>query len=77
VLILREGHVNNVTYTRWAESARINWAWNIAKHVDPANNQKWSELWTPRSTGLILRSIKVDYKFVCLLPANMNGQGDN
>ncbi|KAA8914287.1 thioesterase-like superfamily-domain-containing protein, partial [Sphaerosporella brunnea] len=61
-------HVNNVTYTRWAESARINWAWNIARHVDPANSQKWSELWTPQGTGLILRSIKVDYKFPMEFP---------
>ncbi|KAF8542870.1 thioesterase-like superfamily-domain-containing protein [Trichophaea hybrida] len=61
--ISSQGHVNNVTYTRWAESARINWAWNLAKRLDPANHQKWSELWTPRGTGLILRSIKVDYKF--------------
>ncbi|KAI5857022.1 thioesterase-like superfamily-domain-containing protein [Tricharina praecox] len=56
-------HVNNVTYNRWAESARINWAWNLAKHVDPANNTRWSDLWTPRGLGLILRSINVDYKF--------------
>ncbi|PWW75379.1 hypothetical protein C7212DRAFT_297283 [Tuber magnatum] len=59
----RYGHVNNVTYARWAESARINWAWNLAKHVDPANRNLWAELWTSRGVGLILKSIRVDYKF--------------
>lgn len=57
------GHVNNVTYARWAESARINWALNIARHVDPNNKGKWESLWTSTGLGLILRSIKVDYKF--------------
>ncbi|KAI5789419.1 thioesterase-like superfamily-domain-containing protein [Pyronema domesticum] len=61
-------HVNNVTYTRWAESARINWAQNIANFVDPSNSQKWAQLWTPKGLGLILRSIKVEYKFPMVFP---------
>ncbi|KAI5816486.1 thioesterase-like superfamily-domain-containing protein [Pyronema omphalodes] len=61
-------HVNNVTYTRWAESARINWARNIASYVDPSNAQKWAQLWTPKGLGLILRSIKVEYKFPMIFP---------
>lgn len=56
--------MNNVTYTRYAESARINWAWNYAVHIDPEHKKEWSELWTPRGEGLILRSIRTDYKFV-------------
>ncbi|RPB16340.1 hypothetical protein P167DRAFT_570578 [Morchella conica CCBAS932] len=56
-------HVNNVTYARWAEASRINWAWNIAKHHDPQNLKPWSQLWTPKGLGLILKSIRVDYKF--------------
>lgn len=56
--------MNNVTYTRYAESARINWAWNYAVHIDPEHKKEWSELWTPKGDGLILRSIRTDYKFV-------------
>ncbi|KAF6240503.1 hypothetical protein HO173_001171 [Letharia columbiana] len=58
------GHVNNVTYVRYAESARINWAQNFANHIDPKHKKEWSELWTPKGDGLILRSMKTDYKFV-------------
>jgi hypothetical protein len=57
-------HVNNVTYTKYAESARINWAYNYAVHIDPGHKREWSELWTPNGDGLILRSIRTDYKFV-------------
>ena len=35
-------------------------------HVDPKNKKLWSELWTPNGDGLILRSIRTDYKFVLL-----------
>jgi hypothetical protein len=56
--------VNNVTYTRYAESARMNWAWNYAVHIDPEHKKEWSELRTSRGDGLILRSIRTDYKFV-------------
>lgn len=55
--------MNNITYTRWAESARVNWVLNFAKHVDPENRNLWAELWTSRGAGLILKSIQVDYKF--------------
>lgn len=62
------GHVNNVTYNRYAESARIVWAQNYAKHIDPKHQQAWSELWTPKGDGLILRSIKTDFKFPMTWP---------
>ena len=58
-------HVNNVTYTRYAESARVNWTHNYAVHIDPGHKREWSELSTPKGDGLILRSIRTDYKFVC------------
>jgi len=61
-------HVNNVTYIRYAESARINWAYNYAIHVDPSHKSEWSELWTPKGDGLILRSIRTDYKFPMTWP---------
>jgi hypothetical protein len=56
--------VNNVTYTRYAESARINWASNYAVRIDPKHKKEWSDLWTPRGDGMILRSIRTEYKFV-------------
>ena len=58
------GHVNNVTYNRYAESARINWAQKYAVRIDPAHRQEWSGLWTSKGDGLILRSIRTDFKFV-------------
>lgn len=60
------GHVNNVNYVRYAESARVNWTRNIGNHIDEANKKKWLALLSSTGIGLILRSIKVDYKFVSL-----------
>lgn len=65
-------HVNNVQYVRWAESSRVNWATHFAAHAaaagDPARARQWAELMTPRSVGLILKSIRVDYKFPMTYP---------
>lgn len=58
------GHVNNVVYNRYAESARINWALNFANIHDPAHKTEWAELVGPTGIGMILRSIRTDYKFV-------------
>jgi Thioesterase-like superfamily len=58
-------HVNNVKYIRYAESGRINWIEILAK-LDTENKQRWRELWTPRGKGLILKSIKTDFKFVSI-----------
>lgn len=68
LILYLQNHINNVTYIRYAESARIQWAYNYALHHDPLNRSKWSELWTPRGTGLILRSIRTDYKFPMTWP---------
>ncbi|KAJ9647066.1 hypothetical protein H2199_002052 [Coniosporium tulheliwenetii] len=57
------GHVNNVMYNRYAESSRVNWTNNFANYLDPAHKREWSELLTPRGDGLILKSIRTDYKF--------------
>ncbi|RFU24868.1 hypothetical protein B7463_g11472, partial [Scytalidium lignicola] len=65
-------HVNNVTYVRYAESARINWAYNYAVHIDPKNQEKWSKLWTPKGDGLILRSMRTDYKFPMTWPDHIS-----
>jgi hypothetical protein len=52
-------------YNRYAESARVNWTLNFAAS-DPQHKAEWMELMTPKSVGLILRSIKTDYKFVSI-----------
>ncbi|KAJ6440590.1 Major facilitator superfamily domain, general substrate transporter [Purpureocillium lavendulum] len=62
------GHVNNVIYNRYAESARVNWIGSYASTAEPAERQQWGELMTPRSIGLILRSIKTDYKLPITYP---------
>jgi acyl-CoA thioesterase FadM len=66
-----QGHVNNVNYYRYAESARVNWITNFAVHVDPAHREQWRELMSPKATGLIMRSLKADFKFVCNPQANL------
>jgi len=50
-------------YNRYAESARVNWTRNFAAS-DRQHEKQWMELITPKSVGLILRSITTDYKFV-------------
>ncbi|KAF2459681.1 thioesterase-like superfamily-domain-containing protein [Lineolata rhizophorae] len=62
------GHVNNVMYNRYAESARVNWALNYARRIDPAHAREWRELVTPRNQGLIMKSIRTDFKFPMTYP---------
>ncbi|CAG8071048.1 unnamed protein product [Penicillium salamii] len=62
------GHVNNVTYVRYAETARVNWTRNIGTHIDPANKKEWHSMVGSTGIGLILKSIKVDYKFPMTSP---------
>jgi len=51
-------------YTRYAESARVEWVRNFALHIDPAHSREWTDLVSPRGDGIILKSLKIDYKFV-------------
>ncbi len=60
--------MNNVIYIRYAETARTNWACNIAVHLDPGHKREWMEMCTPLGDGMILKSIKTDYKFVRATP---------
>ncbi|KAM7218277.1 hypothetical protein V8F06_006340 [Rhypophila decipiens] len=62
------GHVNNVNYFRYAESARVNWITNFSVHVDPAHREQWAELMSPKAIGLIMRSLKSDFKFPMVYP---------
>jgi len=57
------GHVNNVQYVRFCETSRTNWTRKIGDHYDRPHKKQWDEMLTSKSYGLILKSIKVDYKF--------------
>ncbi|KAG5919814.1 hypothetical protein E4U53_003962, partial [Claviceps sorghi] len=57
-----KGHVNNVVYNRYAESGRVNWITSFASHAPPEERQQWLDTMSPRGVGLILRSIKTEYK---------------
>ncbi|KAK1461479.1 hypothetical protein CPAR01_14284 [Colletotrichum paranaense] len=63
-----QGHVNNVVYNKYAESARVNWLRNFATTVDPEHKDEWDQLMSPKDIGLIMRSIKTDYKFPMAYP---------
>ncbi|KAL5044760.1 hypothetical protein BDW71DRAFT_185342 [Aspergillus fruticulosus] len=62
------GHVNNVTYVRYAETARVYFTRNFAQHIDPAHKTEWMNLVSNKGLGIILRSIKIDYKFPMQYP---------
>lgn len=42
----------------------MNWITNFAVHADAAHRKQWSELMTPKSVGLIMRTLKCEFKFV-------------
>jgi hypothetical protein len=58
------GHVNNIMYNRYAESGRVNWITSFAGHAPPDQRQQWVDIMSPRGVGLILKSIRTDYKLV-------------
>lgn len=62
------GHVNNVTYARYAETARVYFMRNYATHIDPAHKQEWMNLVSNKGVGVIMRSLKLDYKFPMTYP---------
>jgi acyl-CoA thioesterase FadM len=58
------GHVNNVMYNKYAETGRVQFTHNHAEHATGEEKQQWLDLVTPKNLGLILKSIKTEYKFV-------------
>lgn len=62
------GHVNNVQYVRFCETSRTNWTRQIGEYFDRPNKKLWDEMLTSKGYGLILKSIKVDYKFPMTWP---------
>ncbi|PNY24995.1 Uncharacterized protein TCAP_05059 [Tolypocladium capitatum] len=63
-----QGHVNNVVYNRYAESGRLNWIASFAYAAEPEHRRRWDELMMPNGVGLILRSIKSDFKLPMTYP---------
>ncbi|KAI1746303.1 thioesterase-like superfamily-domain-containing protein [Xylaria scruposa] len=61
------GHVNNTIYFKYAESARVNWILRYAS-LDPKHREVWNELMKPKNIGLIMKSIKADFKFPMTAP---------
>ncbi|KAG6003926.1 hypothetical protein E4U21_001605 [Claviceps maximensis] len=61
-------HVNNVMYNRYAESGRVNWITSFASHAPLQERQQWLDIMSPRGIGLILRSIRTDYKLPITYP---------
>ena len=45
---------------------------NLARLVEPSHQRAWRELLTSKSTGLILRSIKTEFKFVSSSSRSVN-----
>ncbi|KAF7562883.1 hypothetical protein G7046_g1247 [Stylonectria norvegica] len=64
----QHGHVNNVKYNRYAESGRVNWMRSYVEAAPPEHRKQWVQLMTPHGVGLILRSIRTDYKFPMTYP---------
>jgi len=63
-----KGHVNNVSYVRYAETGRVNWIRNFGIHIDPAHKEEWTGLMSSTGIGLTLKSIKIDFKFPMTSP---------
>lgn len=58
-------------YNRFAESSRVNYFRNFGNRAaNPELKAEWDTLMTPRGIGLILKSIKTDYKFVSRLKSS-------
>lgn len=66
-----KGHVNNIMYNRYAESGRVNWVTSFAPYAPPEERQQWLDMVRPRGIGLILKSIKTDFKLVSLLACSL------
>ena len=54
-------------YNKYAETGRVQFTHNHAEHATGEERQQWLDLVTPKNLGLILKSIKTEYKFVHLL----------
>ncbi|GFF27576.1 conserved hypothetical protein [Aspergillus udagawae] len=55
-------------YLRYAETARVYFVRNFAVHIDPTHKKEWMNLVSPKGVGVIVRSLKIDYKFPMTYP---------
>ncbi|KAI3580776.1 thioesterase-like superfamily-domain-containing protein [Fusarium oxysporum f. sp. albedinis] len=62
------GHVNNVMYNRYVETGRVHFIRQHSEDAAEDEKSQWDDLPTPRSLGLILRSITTEYKFPLEFP---------
>ncbi|EMT73656.1 hypothetical protein FOC4_g10002146 [Fusarium odoratissimum] len=62
------GHVNNVMYNRYVETGRVHFIRQHSEDASEHEKAQWDDLPTPRSLGLILRSITTEYKFPLEFP---------
>ncbi|KAI6386315.1 hypothetical protein MCOR23_011415 [Pyricularia oryzae] len=65
------GHVNNVRYSRYAETCRVNWVTGFA-HKDPSNAEEWRSLMTKQSIGLIMAEISIRFLSPVVYPDTLN-----
>lgn len=54
-------------YNRYFETARVQFIRKHGEDTTVDEKRQWEDLPTPRSLGLILKSITTEYKFVCFL----------
>ncbi|KAM0432519.1 hypothetical protein ACHAQK_009745 [Fusarium lateritium] len=62
------GHVNNVMYNRYVETGRVRFMGQHSEDATTEEKSQWDDLVTPRSLGLILKSITTEYKFPLKFP---------
>ncbi|CAF3646000.1 unnamed protein product [Fusarium graminearum] len=62
------GHVNNIMYNKYAETGRVKFIHNQSEDATEEEKSQWLDLPTPRGLGLILSSIKTEYKFPLEFP---------
>ncbi|TLS20220.1 uncharacterized protein PpBr36_11497 [Pyricularia pennisetigena] len=66
-----QGHVNNVRYSRYAETSRVNWITGFARR-DPSNAEEWRGLMTKQSIGLIMAEISIRFLSPVVYPDILN-----
>ncbi|KAI8665379.1 hypothetical protein NCS56_00973600 [Fusarium sp. Ph1] len=68
-MLTAPGHVNNVMYNKYVETARVRF---VKHHAEDATTEEqrrqWDDLPTPRSLGLILRRITTEFKLPLTFP---------
>ncbi|OHW94406.1 hypothetical protein CSPAE12_07030 [Colletotrichum incanum] len=65
---LLAGHINNVMYNRYFETARVQFFRCHGQDVTAEEQKEWEDLPTPRGLGLILKTITTEFKFPMKFP---------